>query len=100
MPKGGKREGAGRKPGSLTKRTREIAEGAAASGETPLEYMLRRMRDPSADEHTRADMAKAAAPYVHARISPVQAPDADEATQTVIFQTYYEGTPTPLKLVK
>lgn len=41
---GGKREGAGRKPGSLTKRTREIAERAAAEGKTPLEVLLENMR--------------------------------------------------------
>jgi hypothetical protein len=36
MNRGGKRAGAGRKPGSLTKKTREIAERAAADGITPL----------------------------------------------------------------
>lgn len=44
MSKGGKREGAGRKPGSLTKRTREVAERAAAEGKTPLEVLLENMR--------------------------------------------------------
>lgn len=44
MPVGGKRVGAGRKPGSLTKRTREIAEKSLATGKTPLEIMLDNMR--------------------------------------------------------
>lgn len=44
MSKGGKRIGAGRKPGSLTKRTRAIAEQAEAEGKTPLEVMLANMR--------------------------------------------------------
>ncbi len=44
MPRGGKREGAGRKQGSLTKRTREVAERASAEGKTPLEVMLDNMR--------------------------------------------------------
>ena len=44
MSRGGKREGAGRKPGSLTTRTREIAERASAEGKTPLEVMLDNMR--------------------------------------------------------
>jgi hypothetical protein len=69
MPKGGKRPGAGRKPGSLTKRTREIAEGASAAGELPLEYMLRQMRDPRVDPLQRSSMAVAAAPYLHPRLS-------------------------------
>lgn len=44
MARGGKREGAGRKVGSLTKRTQEIAQKAAAAGMTPLEIMLENMR--------------------------------------------------------
>lgn len=51
-----------KKVGSLTRKTRDIAEAAAASGETPLEYMLRVMRDPTVDDAKRADMAKSAAP--------------------------------------
>src|SRR4051812_24395551 len=44
MPRGGRREGAGRKQGSLTIRTRKIAERAAAEGKTPLDVMLDNMR--------------------------------------------------------
>lgn len=44
MARGGKREGAGRKQGALTKRTQEIAEQALASGKVPLEIMLDNMR--------------------------------------------------------
>jgi hypothetical protein len=44
MPRGGKREGAGRTPGALTKRTRETAERALATGMNPLEVMLDNMR--------------------------------------------------------
>jgi hypothetical protein len=43
--KGGARPGAGRKEGSLTKRTREIAEVAAAKGITPLEVMMSTMME-------------------------------------------------------
>lgn len=41
---GGKRTGAGRRQGSLAKRTREIAEQAVTEGKTPLEVMLANMR--------------------------------------------------------
>jgi hypothetical protein len=41
---GGKRPGAGRKPGTLNKRTREIAEQAAATGDTPADVMMSNMR--------------------------------------------------------
>jgi hypothetical protein len=71
MPRGGKRPGAGRKPGSKTKKMMDIAMAAAAAGETPLEYLLRVMRDPTVDEDRRMDEAKSAAPYVHARLNAV-----------------------------
>lgn len=44
MARGGKREGAGRKVGALTKRTSAIAERALAEGKAPLEVMLDNMR--------------------------------------------------------
>jgi hypothetical protein len=44
----------------------------AASGETPLEYMLRVMRDPSLDAQRRDEMAKAGAPYLHSRLATIQ----------------------------
>lgn len=44
MSAGGKRVGAGRKLGAVTKRTREVAERALAEGKAPLEVMLDNMR--------------------------------------------------------
>lgn len=72
MARGGKREGAGRKPGTPNKVTQEQREAVAASGLTPLEYMLELMRDSGADESKRLDAAKAAAPYVHPRLAAVE----------------------------
>jgi hypothetical protein len=46
---GGKRPGAGRKPGSANRKTREIADTAAKAGITPLEWMLSVIRDEKAD---------------------------------------------------
>jgi hypothetical protein len=71
MSHGGKRPGAGRKAGAATTRTREIAN-AVAGGLTPLEYLTSVYRDVSADESKRIDAAKAAAPYVHARLNSVE----------------------------
>ena len=62
----------GRKKGSLNKVTSEMKAAIAASGETPLEYMLRIMRDEAAESTRRDDMAKAAAPYLHPRLSSVE----------------------------
>lgn len=73
MPRGGKREGAGRKAGSLGKRTQEIAEAALADGLTPLEYMLARLRDETLNSTDRMDAAKSAAPYVHPRLAAIDA---------------------------
>lgn len=71
MSHGGRRPGAGRKAGTATTRTREIAN-AVAEGLTPLEYLTSVYRDVSVDEAKRIDAAKAAAPYVHAKLSAVE----------------------------
>ncbi len=67
--RGGKRPGAGRKPGSQTKRTQEIVARATASGITPLEYLIETLRDTQNDAKIRFAAAVAAAPYVHPRLS-------------------------------
>jgi hypothetical protein len=70
--KPGERRG-GRKKGTPNKATTAAAIQAeiAASGELPLDFMLRVMRDETAEPARRAAMAKAAAPYVHARLAAV-----------------------------
>lgn len=80
MARGGKREGAGRKPGAITQKTREIAEKAAVAGITPLDVMLEAMRGAydAGDLKEAASFAKDAAPYVHAKLANVQA-DVDLA---------------------
>ena len=107
--KGGARPGAGRKEGSLTKRTREIAEVAAAQGITPLEVMMSTMmalykeaenctkHDDHAHEgvghdhdimitenrikllNMAATIARHAAPYVHPRLSAIEHTGKDGA---------------------
>jgi hypothetical protein len=42
-------------------------------GLTPLDYLLGIMRDEEAEDARRQDAAKAAAPYVHARLANVDA---------------------------
>lgn len=70
---GGSRPGAGRKPGAINKATAEAREKAEAEGILPLDFMLERMRNPEAPMPDRKDMAKAAAPYIHAKLSSVDA---------------------------
>jgi hypothetical protein len=64
----GERRG-GRKKGVPNKASIKRAEAVAASGLTPLEYMVSTMRDPDTEPHTRLDAAKAAAPYIHPKLA-------------------------------
>lgn len=73
MAHGGARTGAGRKVGQATAKTREIADKAIEDGVTPLEFMIAIMRDEGATRAERLDMAKAAAPYIHPRLSAIEA---------------------------
>ena len=68
---GGKQPGAGRPRGSRNRRTRE-AIAAAEQGVSPLDFLLGVMRDSSLDLGYRIEAAKAAAPYVHPKLSHVQ----------------------------
>lgn len=83
--RGGKRQGAGRKPGSATKRTRAIADKAAEQGVTPLEVMLdsmkaytdqaKKSKDPAMKLKLMAEaasVAKDAAPYMHPRLQAIE----------------------------
>jgi hypothetical protein len=83
--RGGPREGAGRKAGVPNKRTAELQAAVAASGETPLDYMLRVMRDPSIEHDRRDDMAKAAAPYVHSKLSSMDAQVSGQGGGAITF---------------
>ncbi|MRX33207.1 hypothetical protein [Aminobacter sp. MDW-2] len=72
MSRGGNRPGAGRKRGAPNKASVERQKKVAATGDTPLDYMLKVMRNPKADASRRDDMAKAAAPYVHPKLASMQ----------------------------
>ena len=98
---GRKRPGAGRKTGSLTKRTRQIAEAVATQGITPLEVMMKVMHQlyeeaSNVQEEELGDKALAnearikllnmaatvgrhAAPYVHPRLSAIEHTGKDGA---------------------
>jgi hypothetical protein len=70
----GERRG-GRQKGTQNKRTafaRHIADLAAQSENTPLNYLLSVMRDAEAPADQRLEAAKAAAPYVHPRLASIE----------------------------
>lgn len=70
--KPGERRG-GRRKGTPNKATAAKAAAIEASGLTPLDYLLSVMRDEDGEPSQRIDAAKAAAPYVHPRLSTVEA---------------------------
>lgn len=53
-------------------------EPGTSPNESPLDYMLRVMRDPNEDDERRDAMAKAALPYMHARLSTVDGQVSDQ----------------------
>jgi hypothetical protein len=66
----GKKTG-GRQKGVPNKATAAKVAEIAASGLTPLDYMLTVMRDEQEEPRRRDDMGKAVAPYVHPRFAAV-----------------------------
>ena len=67
-----KRNGAGRKAGAVTTRTREIADKALSEGISPLDYMLQMLRDTNETQANRMWAAEKAAPYVHPKLAAVE----------------------------
>jgi hypothetical protein len=72
MSHGGARNGAGRKKGAATKITEKAREAAAEGGIMPLDYMLDILRNEELTRDERMDAAKAAAPYLHAKLVSTQ----------------------------
>ena len=60
---GGAREGAGRKAGSLSRKSVEVLSAALDAGTTPVEFMLDILRDDKADAKDRQWAAEKAAPF-------------------------------------
>jgi hypothetical protein len=123
MPRGGKRPGAGRKPGRLNKRTvarQQLAASAAEEGISPLEVMLWRMRHhvsvanrelQKGEEADRGivdgafkaanESAKDAAPYLHPRLSAVEhkGEQFDAITEILkLIDGTSRGLPDPAKI--
>jgi hypothetical protein len=74
MAAGGRRQGAGRKTGSVNRISQRARDEATKTGELPHEFLLRVSRGEKIGEHEpgfleRVDAAKAAAPYFAPRLS-------------------------------
>ena len=74
---GGKRLGAGRKHGRQNLVSQNLRERILAEGISPLEYILKVMRDPKQDKAVRLDAAKAAAPFIHPKLQSVEHTSTD-----------------------
>lgn len=84
MAHGGARPGAGKPKGSVAKTDAKARQKAAEGGITPLEYLLQIMRDEDQPQEERKDAAKAAAPYVHARLASVDMTSKNDTTMRVL----------------
>lgn len=71
MAKGGFRKGSGRKAGSTNRFSKALLERVQEEGIMPVDYLLSVMRNETEDTRVRIDAAKAAAPYVHHKLSAV-----------------------------
>ena len=67
-----KKRGRGRIKGSHNKATQQQIDKMRSSGLSPLEYLASIYQDESEDKRIRIDAAKAAAPYVHARLASTE----------------------------
>jgi hypothetical protein len=67
------RKTGGRQKGTRNRATEEARASAAATGVLPLAYMLAVMRDETANEKRRDAMAMAAAPYLHSKLTAIDA---------------------------
>jgi len=67
----GLKSGGGSRKGIPNRATAAKAAAIAATGLTPLDYMLTVMRDEKTDPVRRDDAAKAAAPYIHPKLTSI-----------------------------
>lgn len=77
MSHGGRRSGAGRKAGTLNRRTQEILAAASENGITPLELMTNLMREhwnqgTAESKEKAAYWAERCAPYYHPKLAAVE----------------------------
>src|SRR5262245_35072479 len=75
------RKTGGRQKGARNRATAEARAAAEATGILPLDYMLQVMRDANANAKRRDAMAMAAAPYVHPKVSPVDAAKTEQLSR-------------------
>jgi hypothetical protein len=89
------RKTGGRQKGARNRATAEARAAAEATGVLPLDYMLTVMRDAKAEPKRRDAMAMAAAPYLHPKVSPIEAKLNERSGAEVIQVTFVRPRPEP-----
>jgi hypothetical protein len=91
-----------RQRGARNRVTAEARAAAEATGIMPLDYMLSVMRDANADPKRRDAMAIAAAPYLHPKVSAVEAKPNEPAAAEVagIRVVFVRPRPHPEPMMK
>jgi hypothetical protein len=89
----GERRG-GRQKGARNKATTAKAKAIAASGLTPLDWMLSVLRDPTIDYDRRDKAARDAAPYVHPRLASTELSGKDGNPFVIELVRYAKSSPT------
>jgi len=80
------RKTGGRRKDARNRATAEARAAAKATGIMPLDYMLLLMRDANADNKRRDAMATSAEPYLHSKLSAIDAKLAG-ASETPVSAT-------------
>jgi hypothetical protein len=91
----GKKTG-GRVKGVPNKRTLDVVSLVAKEGITPLDYMLKILRDETAQISERIDAAKSAAPYIHSKmptalVMPPPPTETVEGADETLLDRYIAG---------
>jgi hypothetical protein len=87
------RKTGGRQKGVRNRATAEARAAAEATGILPLDYMLSVMRDDKVEPKRRDAMAMAAAPYVHPKLSAVEAKPIEPAEDRCIRVEFVQPPP-------
>jgi len=85
----------GRQKGTPNKLTSDTRRAIAESGESPLEYMIRVMRDKTVEPSRRDAMARTAAPYLHPRLSAVDLSSKDSSPVIPVINVTVGKEPAP-----
>lgn len=77
--------------GAIGKRALAQQYKAKLGGVLPLDYMLKVMRDDNQEPSRRDEMAKAAAPYIHAKLAAVEHKGEDGGPIRVVITRYSDA---------